>query len=489
MQQSTFISGPSAYAAMAPSGTPAAFEAIDKLFKEYKEASDGQIKKDKLHAAYSLCLDQIKTGGPALMGRISLILGEYGILLYAQKPMYPGKQFPSDAEFSLSKHVLLGALQALLVRIHANQVEIDFNAPATQDLKRLPEIILDQKPFASVEALFIQADRTALIDLARGANLSDLERLHFSKLLRYLNGAARHILGVYEKREPSEKDNKLTCNALYLAREFARSDDNEFWELMYNDWADVLKAEGHWNEAKKVEHAAWLIQNAGKNDSRIARVNNKFFRDQTGVRKSLDTCLEIFKRKMVPQDYQNLVAVTQGKLLDVSLIEALVKKVYTLDLTGDNHLQLGWFAIIPSNMAFKLMEAHSEDLAQIQGLLCLSKAIVEIERKDGDNSFNFEAVDRNWARLEIYQQQLILKASASLAQVAEILKNPTHSRQEALALLQQAKIAALKAKQVFEQWQSLNDPFGLSAIVQQQQKISDQLLKTIEEAMVNFQQS
>ncbi|MCE5316012.1 MAG: hypothetical protein LLG04_01435 [Parachlamydia sp.] len=484
MQQPTFVSRIQESGAPHPaptSETATVLARVEQLFKEFKDVSDKPAKMDKLHEAYGLCLSQIKTGDPKIMAHISMILGEFGILHYAQKPQYPGKTFPESAQFTISKQMLLGALQAFLVRIKASQVEIDFNAPGTRDLKRMPETILDHNPFAAVEAPFIQADRTVLIDMARSRDFENFERLHFSKMLRYLNGAARHIRGVFEQREPNEQDNKLTCNALYLAREFARCDDNEFWELMYNDWADVYKAEGSWNELKQTEHAAWLIQNA-KNDSQIARVNNKFFRGVEGAGKSLNNCMEIFKRKMASQDYQDLEAITQGKLLVSEQVERLVNALFSLDLKEKDYISLGWFSIIPSNLAFRLMEANSGDLPQIEGLLRLSKAIVENARKAGDHSFNFQSIDRNWVKFQLYSQQPIREATASLKQIGATLMNLQGSLEERNVLLQQAKAAALLAKQAFEQYQvPQNDPLGLLAIVQQQISISQQLLAKIEE--------
>lgn len=484
MQQSPNVTGISAASHPVPtSQTTPILGRIDQLFTDFKQASDKQVQIDKLHEAYSLCLTQIQSNDPIIMGRISMILGEFGILLYGQEPKYPGKSFPAGAEFTISKQVLLGALQAFLVRIKANQVVINFNAPGNQDLKRLPETILDQKPFASVEDLFIRADRNVLIDLARSANLSDLERVHFSRLLRYLNGAARHIRGVFEKREANEQDKKLIYNSLYVAREFARCDENEFFGVLYNDWEDVLRAEGRWDDKNKQELVDLLKKNA-QNIGQEALATQKFF----GPRKALDLCLGLFQRKMDAKDYQDLLAITQGKLLDPAQIDLIVKKLFALDLTGKDALSLPWFVIVPNNLAYKLMEANSDDVLQMKGLMALAKAIVEKRRKEGDYSFNFQAIDRNCARLQLYQQQPIREASARLQLVKGMLTDPKGSREEILFTLQQAKAAASLAKQAFEQYRSPVDDPLLKQIIKSQLDVTNELLTKIEEATVKLHQ-
>lgn len=493
---------------------------IDTLFKEFLDIKDTnepvanqaarQARFDKLSEAYATALSQLPSRNPVIMARMAMILGEFGAMLYGKEPKYPGKTFPEEAEFTLSRQIHLGALQAFLVRIGADQVSCDFGAKEIADLQKMPPVILDLMPFASVEEGFITADKQQLIQLATDAKFSDLEAVHFSRMLRYLNGASRYLRSEYkihamnQREKPGEEkegemtpeDIKLTVNCLYLARHFARCDDKEFWELMYNDWADAMKALGHWNEETKLEHISWLQKNA-KSDSEVARVCNKFLPDVAGTRQSLNKCLEIIKRKMNPADYALLTDVIQGRMLDKTKIQLLVKTLCSLDFTENDHLTISWFAIIPSNLACRLMKEKSNDLNEIEGLLLLAGTIVEEERAAGNHHVNFKAIEENSARFLLSKNHPMRIAMAQATEAGAFFRNAAGNLrrppQETLDMLRKAQETALLAKAAFGVFLTREGPrtpemLAADRVVQESQTLTETILSKIEQITKMLQQ-
>ncbi len=173
-----------------PSGVPAASleEKVAAIFADIAAIpatsdADSQVKnkrskKEKLAEAFKLCLAAPQNAETACI--ISRVLGEFGILHYSDKNL--------KHPFAVSKEILLGALHAFLASIEVVDQLPEYGA----DLLQLPDAILDSHPFAEIEKTFITQDRQVLCSRVHGRFTKELA-IDLSKMLRYLNGAARNL--------------------------------------------------------------------------------------------------------------------------------------------------------------------------------------------------------------------------------------------------------------------------------------------------------
>lgn len=423
-----------------------AFKAVPHSDIPEQKALNRQTQFDRLHEAYALCLPLTSKENPlevshAALTRLSMILGEFGILHYGQEPHYPAISSPKDAAFTLSHQILQCALHAFLTRIGADTIKWDFNQPATTDLKDLPNRIWQQNLFAPSLEGFCQSNLDALLHKVGQIPFSEDEALYLSRMMRYLNGAARHIryfkiLPMREKlknltqelltlgndkgtegrkneiaaetqkinveiQKIEDADRSLTIHTLYIARDLSKNNPKESWEIMYNDWADAERAEGKWTEAnnleKKLTLGQWLLDNTTTANQK-ARTYNKFFGNIEGTREALKQCLGIIQKGMKGEDFTNLQAVLQGKILDQNVIDTLAKKLSELNLSQQNLMMtVDWFVIVPSNLAVLLQADPNSNQKEIEGLLRFAVALIQPHLGKSNLHINHKAVLSNWA--------------------------------------------------------------------------------------------
>lgn len=426
-----------------------AFKAVPHSDLPEQKVLNRQIKIDRLHEAYALCLPLTSKEHPpeiiqASLTQITMILGEFGILHYGCEPSYAAIASPKDAKFTLSMQILQCALQAFLTRIGADTIKWDFNHTATADLKDLPNRIWQQNYFAPALDGFCQSNLEALLQKVKDIPFTKEQITYLSRMLRYLNGGARHIryfknlpkterlkelslLSASLKNEKSNEarglqideemkkihaeiqqvedaDKKIILHTLYLAREISKANPAELWEVLYNDWEDAEKAEGKWTKEnylqKRLTLGQWLVDNA-PSPSHKARATAKFFRSVGGMRDSLKECLGIIQKVMKAEDFQTLEAILQGKILEQTTIDSVAMKLSALDLSQQNLLTtVDWFVIVPNNLAVMLQEETNSNPKEIEGLLRFSVALIKPHLGKSGLHINHQAVLNNWDKFQ-----------------------------------------------------------------------------------------
>lgn len=431
-------------------------QSADALFAQFLASKE----KGKLEEAYKLCLPLAKREEPAALTRLSMIVGEYGILHYGVAP--PGSDKP---DFSASREILLVALLAFLTRIDANGVRPDF----PDDLAAFAASAINRRLYAAVEATFIKSDKDALLAKAASLSLTEQEGNYLSRMLRYNNGARRAFWG-----DPmSESDKAFTRNTLYLAAHFGKGE--EFWEVMYNDWQNLLTAEGRWNPETEDAHIKWLIDHKSYGVQAI-RVINKFKANEERVRQAIDLCHEIFK-------VDDLRAILKGDLLDQARIDAVAKELSERDFSREK-LNVSWFAILPNNLAYFLLQKEEKNRREIEGLLRFAMALVKIYEGRRQVLNHFPLVKEKWKSWkEQCDQFFVASLPTATAQnrmaefhIMTVSQNTTDVAvknikvEENLQLLAQVREMVEKARQVFEE--------GNLLVGEEYKKIALQMLAT-----------
>lgn len=365
-------------------------------------------KKQLLATAYTICIRQLErkemreSPKKETAFAIGEILTKFAILNYNDKTL-------TDS-FEVSRQILLGALNAQLYAAGLLDASFDFTASGVKNLRNLSGTILESKPFKSMEAEFVKFDTEAIYRRIVDSKLTVHQRIVLSQTLRYINGAQRHIVDSKENRSPNAHETELFKKLLYLAEKIIQIDADqddakkdkdvlrELWELRYSDFpyflekvtkeADKLKKNWDW-----LYDAAKLMPEHYLRD--VARIANKSAKTVEAYK----TALQLLKTALLPyldeDTYMNLENILDRNKHDAAKIASVVTKLMRIDPECCS-LNIAWFAIVPSNLAYAMIRDNPHALEVTKGLLYLSKEILDRHERRRIEHHTFDAIKHNF---------------------------------------------------------------------------------------------
>lgn len=394
-------------------------------------------KKQLLATAYMICVRNIerKEMRDTPKREQALILGEiltqYAILTYGDE------KIPNS--FEVSKQMLLGSLNAQLYAAGVIEKCFDCATPATKNLRKLPGLILDAKPYKSMEETFCGLDQDAMYQKIVDSKLTEHQRIVLCQTLRYINGTQRHLV---EKRGAANAhDNDMFRKLLNLAEKVilidadqddARKSKNvirELWELRYNDFPyfyekvtnEPLRLQRNWDWL--YETARLMPENYLRNISRIANKSARTADEYQNALRLLKTSLLHYLDDDTNAKLENIL---ERNKHDRALIRSVAKKLVKLDPEACT-LNIAWFAIVPSNLAYAKLRANQRDLESVKGLLYLAKEIVDLYELQKVAHHNFGSIKHNFYLLHLLNGADTMKtvSEQELPKVERVVREAT----------------------------------------------------------------